>query len=293
MVISTDSLGKCYGSFTALDDCTLKVVEGEVFGLLGPNGSGKTTLLRLLLGFLRPTHGRAAIEGLDCYRQSVAVRSRLSYLPAETRLFRRMRGRDVLKFFANVRPDGSLKQAMRVARELDLDVQRRVALMSTGMRQKLALAIALSPDARLLVLDEPTANLDPNVRRIVMDLIRKASGEGRTVLLSSHVLSEMEELSDRVVILRRGRLVHTQVMQQLRQRHRIMGRSTGTVPAVSADLAGRVTIRQIQDQIVIETCGDLSELLGWLAELPLADLSIERSGLRSVYDQFHSGKVAP
>ena len=242
VVISTESLTKQYGSFKALADCSLTVERGEVFGLLGPNGAGKTTLLRLLLGFLRPTRGRATIDGLDCYHQSVAVKMRVAYLPAEAKLFRAMRGRDVLKFFASVRPDGNLSRALQVAERLDLDIRRRVAFMSTGMRQKLALAVVLSQETMLLILDEPTASLDPNVRRVVMDLVCETRQQGRTVLLSSHVLSEMEELCDRVAILRQGRLVHTQIMGQLRQRHRVVGRCDGKLPEVPAELQSRVIV---------------------------------------------------
>ena len=290
MVVSTESLTKQYGSFKALDDCSLTVEQGEVFGLLGPNGAGKTTLLRLLLGFLRPTRGRATIDGWDCSRESVAVRMRVAYLPAEAKLFRTMRGRDVLKFFASVRPGGSLKRALQVAEQLDLDIRRRVAFMSTGMRQKLALAVVLSQDATLLILDEPTASLDPNVRREVMELVCETRRQGRTVLLSSHVLSEMEELCDRVAILRQGRLVHTQIMGQLRQRHRIVGRCLGELPEAPAQLQSHVHVSRDEDRVTIETTGDLARVLEWLSRLPLCEISIEPSGLRSVYDRFHASE---
>lgn len=290
MVISTESLTKQYGSFRALDDCSFAVEEGEIYGLLGPNGAGKTTLLRLLLGFLRPTHGRATITGLDCYRESLAVRARVAYLPAEAKLFRAMRGSDVLKFFTSVRPGGSLPRALQVAERLDLDIRRRVAFMSTGMRQKLALAVVLSQDTPLLILDEPTASLDPNVRRAVMDQVCEIRQQGRTVLLSSHVLSEMEELCDRVAILRQGRLVHTQVMRQLRRRHRVVGQCTTALPQPPDTLRKQITISRKGDQALIETSGDLAPILHWIATLPLENLTIEPTGLRSVYDRFHTSE---
>ncbi len=268
----------------------MTVEQGEIYGLLGPNGAGKTTLLRLLLGFLRPTRGRATITGLDCYRESLAVRSRVAYLPAEPKLFRAMRGSDVLKFFASVRTSGNRARALEVAERLDLDTRRRVAFMSTGMRHKLALAVVLSQDAPLLILDEPTANLDPNVRRVVMDLVCESRRQGHTILISSHVLSEMEELCDRVAILRQGRLVHTQVMGQLRRRHRVVGRCAEPLPALPDPLQKQVTVSQNGEQILIETHGELAPLLGWLASLPLRELSIEPTGLRSVYDRFHTSE---
>jgi ABC-2 type transport system ATP-binding protein len=134
-LIETHALTKRYRRTIALDDCSLAVERGEVFGLLGPNGAGKTTLLRLLMGFLRPTAGWARIDGLDCYRQSVAVHRITAYLPGEAKLFPGMKGRDVLEFFVHVRPGGDSGRAQRLAERLDLDLSRRVAFMSTGMKQ--------------------------------------------------------------------------------------------------------------------------------------------------------------
>jgi ABC-2 type transport system ATP-binding protein len=294
MLVETNHLTKRYGSLTALDRCTLAVTQGEVFGLLGPNGSGKTTLLRLLMGYLRPTGGRASIDGLDCYRQSVAVHTRMAYLPGEARLFRRLRGREVLAFFARVRPDGDLLQALAVAERLELDLSRQVALMSTGMRQKTALAAVLSVHAPVLILDEPTSNLDPTARSEVLAIVREAKAAGRTVLFSSHVLGEVEEVCDRVVILRRGQLVHEQAMNELRRQHRIQARLTGPLPAPPADLNGALRIaRSDNNELVIETPGELAPLLGWLATLPLSEVRIVPVRLQGLYDEYHgSGKIA-
>ncbi len=174
MLVDIDRLTKCYQDVTALSGCSLQIQPGEVFGLLGPNGAGKTTLLRLLMGFLRPTSGSAHIEGLDCYTQSVEVHRRVTYLPGDVRLFRHMRARQLLQFFCRVRKANNLPQAIEVAEHLDLDLDRRVSNMSTGMRQKLALAATLSATTPLVILDEPTANLDPNVRSCVAEMVRQA-----------------------------------------------------------------------------------------------------------------------
>ncbi|MEI8154846.1 MAG: ATP-binding cassette domain-containing protein [Hyphomicrobiales bacterium] len=174
MLVHTDNLTKRYGSFTALDGCSLSVAEGHIFGLLGPNGAGKTTLLRLLLGYIRPTSGAATVAGFDCVSQSLEVRARTAYLPGEARLFRRMDGHRVLDFFASLRPGSRRDVAAAVARRLDLDCSRQVARMSTGMRQKLALAVVLAMETPLVILDEPTANLDPTARAEVLDLVLEA-----------------------------------------------------------------------------------------------------------------------
>ena len=287
-MINTRSLTKRYGAVTALEDCTLEVRRGEVFGLLGPNGAGKTTLLRLLLGFLNPTSGAAKIDGLDCRRQSVRVRRRVAYLPGEVRLFRQMRAQEVLRFFADIRPEGDLRRSLQLAERLELDLGRRVALMSTGMRQKLALAAVLAIDVPLLILDEPTTNLDPTVRGVVLDLVAEARGAGRTVLFSSHVLSEVEQVCDRVGFLRAGRLVHVQSMSELKCRHRIRAELDGPLPPLPASLAGEVTIvTEPCGHATIETPGELAPLLSWLATLPLRRMRVEPMGLRPLYDRIH------
>ena len=293
MYVDTRSLAKRYGRFTALENFTFSVARGEVVGLLGPNGAGKTTLLRLLMGYLRPSAGSATIDGLDCYRQSFEVHKRVSYLPGEARLFRHMRGRDVIDFFTSVRKDGSRRRAITLAGErLGLDLSRGVSAMSTGMRQKLSLAVTLAVDTPLVILDEPTSNLDPTVRADVAALVVEAKQAGRTVVFSSHVISEVEQVCDRVVILRQGNLVHTQVIAELTRKHRIRAQLTGPLPGVPDSFNGYVTVATRGGDLMIETPGELSGLLGWLATLPLAEVHIERVGLRALYDRYHAGEEA-
>jgi ABC-2 type transport system ATP-binding protein len=287
-IVGTRQLTKRYGSVTALDDCTLDVARGEVFGLLGPNGSGKTTLLRLMMGFLRPTSGKATIEGLDCYRQSVEVHRRVAYLPGDVRLFGNMRGAELLRFFSRIRRGADLRREMALAERLGLDISRPVAKMSTGMRQKLALSAVMAVDTSLVILDEPTANLDPNVRGVVLALVREAREAGRSVIFSSHVLDEVEMSCDRVGIMRCGKLAHTQTLAELRRQHRIHARLTAPLPAPPAELAAGLQVSSNNGDVTIETPGELSPLLGWLATLPLAEVRIEPVGLRAVYDRVHA-----
>lgn len=286
-IVATHSLTKIYGPLRALDDCTLTVARGEVFGLLGPNGAGKTTLIRLLLGFLQPSSGHAEIAGLHCQQQSVAVRRNVAYLPAEAALFPQMRGREVLRFFAEIR-GGSSERSLAIAQRLELDLTRSVGFMSTGMKQKLALAATMGAEVPLYILDEPTANLDPSVRSTVLALVAEARERGATVMFSSHVLPEVEEVCDRVVILRNGRLVHTQVLAELRSQHRILAWLSGPLPELPRDLSATdCSVTQDGDLATIESAGELAPLLGWLAQLPLRDIRIEPVGLRAVYDRFH------
>ncbi len=289
MLVITDKLTKIYGPVTALDACSLRVNAGEVYGLLGPNGAGKTTLIRLLLGYLNPTSGEASIQGRDCQRQSLEVRKLVSYLPAEAALFPHMRAIDVLRFFYDIRPGGVWQRYLDCAARLELtDLRRKVSYMSTGMKQKLALGCALAADTPLYILDEPTANLDPNVRSTVLAMVAELRGAGKTVLFSSHVLSEVEEVCDRVVILRAGQLVHTQVLAQLRQQHRISAQLAGPLPEIPSELASQLRSRASgRGTVCWETPGELAPLLGWLSTLALRDIRIEPIGLRAIYDRFH------
>ncbi|MEX2187064.1 MAG: ABC transporter ATP-binding protein [Pirellulales bacterium] len=295
MLIETFNLTKRYGSLAALDDCSLGIRPGEVFGLLGPNGAGKTTLLRLLLGFLRPTSGRAVVDGFDCVRESLAVRRRVAYLPGEARLFRSMRGHEVLGLLAGLRPGGGPqhKRSLAIAERLELDTSRRVAMMSTGMRQKLALAATMAADTPIVILDEPTANLDPTVRHTVLAMVREAKAGGRTVVFSSHVLAETEEACDRVAVLRSGKLVHVQSIAELRRRHRIYLRMNDAMQAAEFPHPSGALGEDFQPHrtadgwTVIDTAGELRPLLGWLATLTLDEIRIEPLGLRAVYESFH------
>lgn len=288
-LIKIRKLTKRFGDFTALDGCGLEIEQGEVFGLLGPNGAGKSTLLRLLLGFMKPTDGVALIDNLDCYKDRVAVHRNLVYLPGDARLPRTMRGRQVLKFFAGLSDSNSHEKSLQIADRLDLDLSRWVAFMSTGMRQKLALAIVFGSKSPLIILDEPTANLDPTVRSEVINLVAEAKSAGKTVIFSSHVLSEIEDVCDRAGILREGRLVHLQDLRQLMKQHRIQAKVHGELPEIPEALRDQMRLTESPDgTIQIETPGEITLLLKWMAAAPLSDVFVQPIGLRAIYDQYHS-----
>ncbi len=305
-IVATSQLTKRYGDFEALKQCTLDVSEGEIFGLLGPNGAGKTTLIRLLLGYLHVTSGSCRVAGFDPEEDSVAVRARVAYLPGDARLPRHMRGRGVLEFFSQMHPQGNLSRALEVAERLELDLSRRVAFMSTGMRQKLALAVVFGPRTPLLILDEPTANLDPTVRGEVLKLVLAEREAGRTVMFSSHVLSEIEQTCDRVAFLRKGELARKLVMEDLFQRHRLTAwlpdtgsptNDTGDLRnEVPEELRSRIERYQVGPSgphgrnVCIDTAGDLAPTLAWIASLNLEHVRVEPLGLHSVYESVHLGR---
>ena len=304
-IVCVERLTKRYGDFEALADCSVRVRRGEVFGLLGPNGAGKTTLIRLMLGFLQPTSGRCLVDGVDPRVDGVELRRRVAYLPGDARLPRHMRGSGVLRFFADMHPSGNLERSAEIADLLELQTRRRVAFMSTGMRQKLALAVVLGLRTPLLILDEPTANLDPTIRATVLDLVIAARDQGRTVMFSSHVLSEIEETCDRVAFLRHGKLAHELCMRELFQRHRVTALAQQDLIEVPLEWKDRIVVRTMDAATVnasgshrpsllqIDTAGDLAPLLSWIGSQGLRQVRIEPLGLRAVYDSVHSGLTHP
>ncbi len=287
-LLRTEHLSKNYGRFRALDDLTLEVGAGEVFGLLGPNGSGKTTALRLLLGFLRPTAGRAWVDGHDCWRDSIAARRKIAYLPGELRLYENMTGRGLVRFLCRLRGQPVLDNLDDLARRFEIDLDRPIASLSSGMKRKVALLQVLAPHAALLIMDEPTNALDPTMRDELLEQVRRARDRGQAVLFSSHVLSEVEAVCDRVAILQRGKLVHLQDMHQLRQGREVKALLKGELPDLET-LPGLSLRGRKGDQVTLDYDGPVPELLLWLARQPLADLRLEPLGLAAIYHRFHGG----
>ncbi len=292
--IEARKLSKVYRSVRALVDCDLIVEKGQVFGLLGPNGAGKTTLLRTLLGFLRPTGGSAEICGFDCVTQSLNVRRHVAYLPGEARLYRALRGRDVIDLFSGLQAAGSSTRSLEIAQRLDLDLSRRVMFMSTGMRQKLAISIVLGSKAPVVILDEPTANLDPTVRSEVVALVREARSEERTIVLSSHIFSDIEETCDEVAILKQGQVVGGAKLKLLRQLHIVRGRVAAGVVLNDWDASHQSFIefvQQIGRQVTLQLSGAPPAWMGWLAELGLEEMRIDNAGVRALYERYHAPTI--
>ncbi|MCB2223428.1 MAG: ABC transporter ATP-binding protein [Actinobacteria bacterium] len=214
--VAAEGLTKSYGPHRGVADLDLEVGPGEVFGYLGPNGSGKTTTIRLLLDLLRPTSGSVRVLGRDPRRDGPALRREIGYLPGDLAFYDRMTGAEVLAYLGHLRGIDGPAAAAPIAGRLDLDLSRPVRDLSTGNRQKLGIAQALMHRPRLLILDEPTAGLDPLVQRAFYDMVRAARDEGATVFLSSHVLGEVERIADRVGIIREGRMVVVESLEGLR-----------------------------------------------------------------------------
>ena len=287
-MITTTQLTKRYGSTLALAELDLEIIRGEVFGLLGPNGSGKSTTIRLLLGFLHPSSGRASVNGWDCWTDSVQVRRLVSYLPGELRLIGSLSGLGMLKFLASLRGGVGLDRGVAIAeRIMKLDLSRKIRNYSTGMKQKLALAQAFADPVEILILDEPTSALDPSARADVIDLVREARRQGQTVIFSGHVLSEVEQIADRVAIMRRGRLMHIEAMEDRQKRRQLLVRFGGDPPEHYPDDLLLKRLDRDRGVDLLAHDGELGPLLNWLATQDIADLAVGTEDLQSLYNQYH------
>ena len=292
--ISIRGLTKRYGSLTALHDLNLEVAQGEVLGFLGLNGAGKTTTIRLLLDLLRPTSGKASIFGHDCFAESLAARAKVGYLPGELGLYADLTGLEVLNFLAELkrqRVDQQRRQELIARLELpDRDLRRKLRQYSTGMKRKVGLIQAFEADPPLLILDEPTEGLDPLMQESVYLLIKEARQKGRTVFMSSHVLSEVERICDRIALLRKGELV---VLTDLETIRATTGRRVDVVfsrevnsPPVQLP-PGHELLEMTPRRWRLEVMGPLGPLLSAMAGLPVQDLEVRDPRLEDVLLKYY------
>ena len=284
--IETHDLSKDYGPVRALDGLDLQVEAGEVFGFLGPNGAGKSTTIRLLLDLIRPTRGSASIHGLDCQAQSVEARRQVGYLAGEVLLYDRMKGREMVELVAGLR-DQRVDRAHvdQLAERLELDLNRRVGTYSKGNRQKLGIVLALMHRPAVLLLDEPTSGLDPLNQRTAQEIFREAAEAGATVFFSSHIMSEVEQLCDRVGIIRGGHLVTVSKLDDLRgtgARHvKVLFR--GKLPPASFPVPDG--IRELERrgaEVEYSVPGDVDPLLKALIPFEVIDIDTERPTLEEI-----------
>ncbi|MFI5065193.1 MAG: ATP-binding cassette domain-containing protein [Streptosporangiales bacterium] len=265
-VLRTEHLTKHYGPVAALEDLSLEVSTGEVLGCLGPNGAGKTTTIRLLLGLIKPTGGRAEIFGLDAQHEKVAVHARVGYVPGEATLWPSLTGAETLHLLARMHGQADLAYRARLVERFDFDPSRKVRAYSKGNRQKINLIAALASRPDLLILDEPTAGLDPLMEQAFRESVLEAKGNGQTVFLSSHVLSEVEALCDRIAILRAGWLAEIGTLAQMRHLSAVTVEAAfpGVPPALD-QVPGVTAVRVTGHQLTCQVRGPIDELLAVLA----------------------------
>jgi ABC-2 type transport system ATP-binding protein len=291
--IEVKELTKWYGSSIGVEDLSFGIEKGEIFGYLGPNGSGKTTTIRCLMGLLRPTGGQCRVLGEQVMPGRATQHSRIGYLPGEFRTWPGLTARKSLTLLARLgNGDEADERRQELADRLDLDLDRKIRALSKGNRQKVGVIYAFQHQPELLILDEPTIGLDPLVRQVVMELIREAAGDGATVLLSSHDLSEVAAVCGRAAILRRGRLVELAPLSDIVQkgeRHLKVWFVKGTkVPSLPTDrLPGVRVIRQDDSSLHLAYRGTAEALIKWLAGFPVDNIATPETSLEEAFIQYY------
>ncbi len=285
--IACDHLTKDYGSVRAVDDVSFAVEPGEVVGFLGPNGAGKTTTIRILLDLIRPTSGRALVLGASPRGAGAQLRRRVGYLPGDLVMYPKLTGRRFLDLVASLRGvDEDLVNARRLAARLDVDLDRAIGTLSRGNRQKLGVVQAFAHEPDVLVLDEPTTGLDPVVQRVFRSLVREAAERGAAVLLSSHVLGEVQRIADRVAILNRGRLVTVEPVREIEAKAlRVVEiRFTDAVPA--AAFRGLPGVRSVEvdgDLVRASIAGSADALVKAAARFEVDSIAGHEADLEDVF----------
>ena len=285
-VLETEGLTVYYGRHRGIVDVDMQVRKGEVFGFLGPNGAGKTTTLRVLIDVIRPSRGSARVFGLDCQKEGVALRERIGYLPGELSLPRNMKGKQYLKVVNNLRSTAADPAYLNeLCERLDLDTNRKIRDYSSGNKQKLGLVAALMGRPELLMLDEPTIGLDPLIQQVVLELVDEARDEGRTVFFSSHILSEVQSVCDRVGIIREGKLVRVESIETLMAQpfHRLRLRFD-KMPADNAfGFEGVRELSRVEDSVFLEVTQNLPAVMREAATLDIVDIETQPVTLEEVF----------
>ncbi len=290
-VIAATGLSKDYGNSRGIFDLDLVVDHGEIFGFLGPNGAGKTTTIRLLMGLVHPTRGSAQVLGLDCLRDAVEVKRHVGYLPGELPQYGGWKGSEVVGYLAGLRGNVDTTEVRRLAERFELDLGRTYREYSRGNKQKLALVVAFMHRPELLILDEPTSGLDPLNQQQFHELVRETIVRGATVFLSSHVLSEVEQLCDRAGIVREGRLVAQAPLAELRAaKEREVEIHFASAPPLAriAALDGVTVFEASGEHLRCRVRGSIAPLIAALRDAKVVDLVTHEPTLEDAFLSFYS-----
>jgi ABC-2 type transport system ATP-binding protein len=293
-IIQTRSLSKYYGSSLGIEDISVQVKPGEIFGFLGPNGAGKTTLIRVLLDLLRPSSGQALLFGLDSHQGSMQTHAQLGNLPGEFSYWEKMTGKQVLDLFANIRQVKDLSEAHRLAQRFQADLNRPLGQLSRGNRQKIGLVLAMFHRPKLLIMDEPTAGLDPLMQAEFMKVIQEYNQQGTTVFLSSHDLAEVERVCHRIGVIKQGKLIAVEEVEGMRERadHRVFLHLAHEVDTSSLQQLSGVHDWSQQSTIInFHLLGNPEPLIGLLQAYPILDIEITKPTLEEMFLQYYSGEA--
>jgi ABC-2 type transport system ATP-binding protein len=295
--IRTEALTKHYGDVKALVDLDLEIHSGEVFGFLGPNGAGKTTMIRTVLDLIRPTAGRAEILGMDTHEKAVDLRDHIGYVPGDLAMYPSLTGRDTLTYFANLRGGVDWSYVDELAERFNSDLDVKVADYSSGNRQKVGVIQAFMNRPDVLIMDEPSTGLDPLIQREFQKLVREVASEGRCIFLSSHSLSEVQRVADRVGIIRNGRLVDVESVEGLRSKaiRRVeLFFDSDIDGSVFEAVPGVRDTRLNQHSIVLSFDGHMDQLLKTATDhYHLVDINSQEADLEEIFLTYYEDEEVP
>ncbi|PZC46814.1 MAG: ABC-2 type transport system ATP-binding protein [Chloroflexi bacterium] len=289
--IEFKSVTKSYGSYLALDDMTLTVESGEIFGFLGPNGAGKTTAIRILTGFLNPTDGSAHVFGMNSWMETVNINRRIGFVPDLSSLYDNSTGIELLEYFGSLhgglnRPNlNTLSDSLKLSHE---DLNRKIRQYSHGMKRKLAIIQAMQHQPDLLIMDEPTQGLDPLTQIALFGVLKTFSNNGGTIFFSSHVLSEVENLCERVAIIREGKLIVIEKIKELKSRKRRVAkiRFKNEIPS-NFDLQGLTIISRDNNEFLLSIDHNINPFIKFLGNYQVENLSIEEPSLEDIFLDYY------
>lgn len=295
-IVNTDNLTKRFGKLIALDGVNIKVDEGEVYGFIGPNGAGKSTTIRILLGMLRATKGEAKIFGKDAWKDAVDIHRRIAYVPGDVNLWPNLTGGEVIDVLLKMRGEVNKKRRNELIERFRLDPGKKCRTYSKGNRQKVALIAAFAHAADLYILDEPTAGLDPLMERVFEECVIEAKKEGKSILLSSHILSEVEKLCDTIGIIRQGKIIEAGHLREMRHltRTNFIIKTKKTIPSLN-DVNGIHHIKETEDaELFFQADPDkIDEIIRYISRFGIVKLESTPMTLEDLFLRHYQDKDHP
>ncbi|HLS61602.1 MAG TPA: ABC transporter ATP-binding protein [Virgibacillus sp.] len=293
-VLKITNLTKTFGNFTALDGVNLEVNKGEVYGFIGPNGAGKSTTIRVLLGIMKAASGGATIFGQDAWKEAVDIHKRIAYVPGDVNLWPNLTGGEVIDLFVKLRGTNNKSKREELIKRFDLDPTKKCRTYSKGNRQKVALIAAFSSDADFYILDEPTSGLDPLMERVFQECVLEAKGKGKSVLLSSHILSEVERLCDKVSIIREGKIIESGSLDELRHLTRTILHVETKDPMPALDEVKGIHDIEIEDQTFtfhVDT-EELDQVMKYVSQFGIVKLESAPPTLEDLFMRHYEGTAS-
>ena len=290
--IVLNELTKHYGKHRGINNLSFSVNQGEFFGFIGPNGAGKSTTIRTLMGLIRPTGGSASIFDLDCHSKASVIAKDVGYLPSENSYYENMKVRELLQYTADLYGMDCKTKMKELADRLNLDLSRKIADLSLGNKKKVGIVSAIMTSPKLIIMDEPTSGLDPLIQQAFYDILKEENSRGATVFFSSHVLSEVQKLCDRVAILKEGQLIGIQSIKELRESgyKKVSLSAKEAIPRDFFDLSGIANYAETADKTSVSFMynGDITAIIDKLHLLHLDDVLLEEPSLEEIFLHYYA-----